>query len=170
MSEISLYKVASQVEALLNSEDAFDPETGELSPALVEALELTKDRGAAVVGYLLNQDAVIVAIEAHEAKIKARKEAIVKKQQRLREYLAENMKRCGITEIKAADGTFGCKLYKERDASVDVFDEKQVPFKYWTTPKTPEPKVSKTELMRDLKQGVEIPGARIAKKDRLEIN
>lgn len=169
MSEISLYSLSMQVETLLNSEDAFDPETGELSEALIEALALTKDKGASVCAYILNQDAVIAAIEAHEAKVAKRKEAIVKKQMRLREYLAESMKRTGITEIKAADGTFSAKLLIDRDSAVEIFDEKQIPFKYMSTPKTPEPKPSKSEIAKAIKAGAEVPGARIVKRDRLEL-
>lgn len=170
MSELSLYRLSSQVEQLLSSEDAFDHDTGELSPALVEALAMTKDKGASVCAYLLNQDAVIAAIEAHEAKVAKRKEAIVKKQQRLREYLAESMKRTGITEIKAADGTFHAKLHIERDSAVEIFDEKQIPFQYMNAPKPPAPKPSKAEIAKALKAGIDVPGAKIVKRDRLEIN
>lgn len=169
MNEISLYALSTQVEQLLNSEDAFDPETGELSPELVEALELTKNKSESVVAFILNQDAVLVAIEAHEAKIRARKEAIVKKQQRLREYLAENMKRTGILDIKSKDGIFGAKLHLERDSAVEIFDEKQIPFKYMNSPKPPEPKPSKSEIAKAIKAGIEVPGAKLVKRDRLEI-
>lgn len=169
MTALSLYTLSDEVERLLSSEDAYDAETGELSPALVEALGAMKDKGANVVAYILNRDAEIQAIEQHEAKIAAHKAGIVRKQEKLREYLAFNMKRTGITEIAANDGTFKAKLHIDRDSSVEIYDDKQIPAQFMTTPKPPEPKPSKTEIAKAIKAGTEVPGARIVKKDRLEI-
>jgi hypothetical protein len=169
MSNLSLYELSSEVEKLLSGDDAFDPETGELSEAVQEALGATRDKARDVCGYILNQDAQIAAIEAHEAMVSARKASLVKKQQRIREYLQAQMKRTGMLEIVAADGTFSAKLAIERDASVEVFDEKQVPLSFYAVPKTPDPKISKSEISAALKKGIDVPGARIIKKDRLTI-
>lgn len=169
MTALSLYTLSDQVERLLSSDEAFDPETGELSPALVEALDATKDKAVSVAAFILNRDAEIVAIEEHINKVESRRAHLVTRQEKLREYLAANMKRTGITEIAANDGTFRAKLYVERDASVEVFDEKQIPAQFMTKPKPPEPKPSKAEIGKAIKAGTEVPGARIVKKDRLEI-
>lgn len=168
MTALSLYTLSDEVERLLSADDAYDTETGELSPALVDALGAMKDKGANVVAYILNRDAEIQAIEQHEAKIAAHKAGIVRKQEKLREYLAFNMKRTGITEISANDGTFKAKLYVERDTSVEVFEEgllptdylREIPAKY-----APDKKL----IGQALKDGHDVPGARIVKKDRLEI-
>lgn len=84
-------------------------------------------------------------------------------------YLAFNMKRTGTTEIAANDGTFKVKLLIDRDAAVEIYDDKQIPAQFMTTPKPPEPKPSKTEIAKAIKAGIEVPGARIIKRDRLEI-
>lgn len=169
MQSLSLYTLSSQVEQLLSSPDAIDPETGELSEALVDALAMTKDKGVSVCAYILNQDAVVAAIEAHEAQVAAKKAAIVSKQIKLREYLATSMKRAGITEIKANDGTFSAKLHIERDAAVEIFDEAQIPAEFMKTPPTPKAKPSKTDISKAIKAGREVPGAKIVKRDRLEL-
>src|ERR1700756_2798227 len=168
-NQLSLYTLSSQVEQILSSPDAIDPETGELSAALVDALAMTKDKGVSVCAYILNQDAVVAAIEAHETQVAARKAAIVSKQIKLREYLATSMKRAGISEITATDGTFSAKLHIERDASVEIFDEAQIPAKFMKAPKPPAPKPSKTDISKAIKAGGEVPGARIIKRDRLEL-
>lgn len=169
MTSLSLYALSAQVEQILNDPDAIDPETGELSNELVEALAMTKDKGASVCAFILNQDAVIAAIEAHEQQVAKRKAALVNKQLKLRQYLAQSMKRSSISEIKASDGTFVAKLYIDRDSSVEIFDEKQIPAKFMKVPKTPDPKPSKTDIAKAIKAGAEVPGARIVKSDRLEI-
>ncbi|MNL55341.1 hypothetical protein D3C87_1787490 [compost metagenome] len=108
-------------------------------------------------------------IEQHLATVEKRKAAIVSRQEKLREYLALNMKRTGIHEIAANDGTFVARLYIDRDESVDVYDEKQIPASFMSKPKPPEPKPSKAEIKKAIKAGTEVPGARIVKKDRLEL-
>jgi hypothetical protein len=166
---LSLYTLSSQVEQLLDSDDAYDPETGELSEALTTALGATRDKARDVCAFILNRDAQIAAIEAHEAQVAARKAILVRRQEKLRQYLQDQMKRTGMLEIAANDGTFAAKLYIERDASVEIFDEKQVPITYYTVPKTPDPKISKSEISKAIKAGKEVPGARIKKADRLTI-
>lgn len=170
MHALSLYTLSNEVERLLSGDDAYDAETGELSPALLEALEATKDKGANVAAYILNMGAQLDAMTEHMLRIKERHEALANRQEKLREYLQANMKRTGITEIAANDGTFLVKLYIERDASVEIYDEKQIPAQFLTTPKPPEPKPSKAEIGKALKAGQDVPGARIIKRDRLTIS
>lgn len=169
MTNLSLYTLSSQVEQILNDPGAIDQETGELSAELAEALAMTKDKGVNVCAYILNQDATLEAIEAHEVQVAARKASIVAKQVKLRAYLADSMKRAGITEIKAHDGTFSAKLHIDRDSAVEIFDEKQIPAEFMKTPKPPEPKPSRDEIGKAIKEGKNVPGAKLVKRDRLEI-
>lgn len=166
---LSLYTLSSQVEQILSSPDAIDPETGELSEALVEALALTKDKGVSVCAYILNQELLVKAMSDHIERINQRAAAIEKRTEKLREYLATSMKRTGISEINAHDGTFSAKLYIERDSAVEIFDEAQIPAEFMKTPPTPKAKPSKTDISKAIKAGREVPGARIAKRDRLEL-
>jgi len=169
MTALSLYTLSNEVERLLSGDDAYDAETGELSPALLEALEATKDKGANVAAYILNMGAQLDAMTEHMLRIKERHEALANKQEKLREYLQANMKRTGISEIDANDGTFRVKLQIERDASVEVFEEgllppdflREVPAKY-----APDKKL----IGQALKEGHDVPGARIVKRDRLTIS
>ena len=166
---LSLYTLSSQVEQLLNSPDAIDPETGELSAALVDALAMTKDKGVSVCAYILNQELTVKAMSEHIARINERAAAIERKTEKLREYLATSMKRAGISEITAHDGTFGAKLYVERDSAVEIFDEAQIPAEFMKAPPTPKAKPSKTDISKAIKAGREVPGAKIVKRDRLEL-
>ena len=169
MKPLSLYELSSNVEQMLNNDELYDPETGELMPGLVEALSDTREKAVSVAAFILNRDAEIAAIEEHINKVEARKKHLVSRQERLREYLAVSMKRTGITELTANDSTFSAKLYIERDASVEIYDERQIPADFWKAPKPPEPKPSKAEIMKALKADVDVPGAKIVKKDRLEL-
>lgn len=168
-TSLSLYTLSSQVEQLLESDEAFDPETGELSAALVEALALTRDKGVNVCAYILNQESTVRAMSEHVQRINERAAALEKRTEKLRAYLADNMKRSGIHEIAANDGTFKAKLYIDRDSAVEIYDERQLPMEFMTTPKTPDPKPDRTAIKAAIKAGREIAGAKIVKRDRLQL-
>lgn len=169
MNALSLYTLSSEVERLLNSDDAFDPETGELSPALVDALGATKEKGVSVAAYVLNLDSEIVAIQDHMTRVARRLDQIENRRANLHAYLRDNMKRTGITEIKAHDSSFIAKLYIDRDKSVEIFDERQIPAKFMKKPEPPAAKPAKADIKKALEAGEDVPGAVIRKKDRLEI-
>lgn len=169
MKSMSLYELSSTVEQMLNNDELYDPETGELLPGLVEALSDTREKAVSVAAYILNMGAQLDAMTEHVRRIEARRKALELRQDKLCQYLAFNMRRTGITELKADDSTFTAKLFIERDASVEIYDERQVPQQFWKAPKPPEPKPSKAEITKAIKAGEEVPGARIVKKDRLEL-
>jgi hypothetical protein len=60
-------------------------------------------------------------------------------------------------------------LLRERDESIEVFDESMVPAVYMNVPEPPAPKPDKAAIRRAIKAGQDVPGARIVKRDRLEI-
>jgi uncharacterized protein (DUF2384 family) len=167
MTSLTLYKVTEELVPLLDG--GIDPETGELSAELGEALTKFEGKGQAVAAYILNQDATADAIDEAIKKLEIRAMAFRKRAESLRRYLRESMARTGITAITADDGTFAVRLYRDRDASVEIFDEKQIPKDYMNTPQTPEPKPDKKKIADAIKSNADVPGARIVKKDRLEI-
>jgi len=165
MQTISLYKAADELAPLLDLID----EDGVIPPELETALAQFEGKGLSVTAYILNCEKSAQMI--HEAAMAMDKRAtpLENRATRLRQYLADSMKRTGITEIASPE--FTAKLHIERDAKVDVFDEKQLPAAYMRTPE-PKPLVAapdKKLIAADIKAGKEIPGARIVKSDRLEI-
>lgn len=165
---ISLYELADQYTqafyALADSE--FDDET--INDTLEGMEGELVEKGKAVVAFSLNLDAEIDAMKTAEKRIANRRRVMENKRDRMREYLEQNMARCGISEIKANDGTFVAKLYIGRDASVVIDDESAIPIEY----KREIPAsyhVDKTLIKNANKEGIDVPGAHIEKRDRLEI-
>jgi len=167
MSGLTLYKVANDLLPLL--ETGLDPETGEMSEELGTALAKFEGKGQAVAAFILNEEATAAAIRTALKQLDAKACAHEKRAERLRDYMRIAMKQTGITQIRSDDGTIDVKLYIEREASVDVFDANQVPKEYWSTPKPPEPKPDKKAIGAAIKEGKDVPGARIVKSDRLTI-
>ena len=103
-------------------------------------------------------------LDQHIKSMQEKKKALQNRQSRLKEYLAFNMKRSGILEIKADDGTFTAKFQKNPPA-VAVYDEKQIPEEYWVVKR----EISKSAIKDAIKGGKEIPGAKLESSESLRI-
>jgi len=160
---LTLYQSAEELRQLL---DQVDIETGELPPGYESALGLVKNKGGKVGAYILQTEAEAAMVEAHAKALLDRVAAQKKRNDWLRNYLMTNMLETGITEIAVEDGA-RIKLYLSRDPAIEVFDERQVPAEYFADPKPPA--VSKTKIMAAIRADVEVPGALMVKRHRLDI-
>lgn len=162
---ITLYKAAEELQDILNS---LDPETGEIPESLDDARALVAQKAVNVVAYLKDTDSKADYLMAAAKELQDRANKQKKRNEWLRKYLAFHMRQTGITHIKDDSGMFEAKLEIERDQSVDVFDSAQVPDEYMRViPEKQEP--NKTLIASDLMIGIDVPGARLVKKDRLTI-
>ena len=162
---ITLYKAAEELQDILNS---MDPETGEIPESLDDARALVAQKAVSVVAYLKDTDSKAEYLMAAAKDLQGRAKNQKKRNEWLRQYLAYHMKQTGITHIKDESGMFEAKIEIERDQSVDVFDAEQIPDEYMRTiPEAQEP--NKALIASDLKLGIDVPGARVIKKDRLTI-
>lgn len=162
---ITLYKAAEELQDILNS---LDPETGEIPESLDDARALVAQKSVNVVAYLKDTDSKADYLMAAAKELQDRANKQKKRNEWLRQYLAFHMRQTGITHIKDDSGMFEANLEIERDQSVDVFDTAQVPDEYMRViPEKQEP--NKTLIASDLKIGIDVPGARLVKKDRLTI-
>jgi hypothetical protein len=161
----SLYQIATEFRAQLDS--LFDPDTGEALPEFEEFRVMLGNKANAVAAYVLNVESDAEQAKAAIKRIKALQTAYERKAEKLRDYLADNMKTAGIHEIKAADGSFVVKLYLDRDESVQLDDDAKFPPELCNEPKPPEP--SKTKIKNAILAGEPVAGARIVRNDRLTI-
>lgn len=162
---ITLYRAAEEVRELL---DQIDPETGELPEGFTQARELVASKAQAVAAFILQNDAQAAMVEAHAKALLDRVKAARKRSDWLRDYLRTHMAACGIREIASDDGTFKASLAIGRDESVDVYEPGLLPSDYMREiPAKYEP--DKALIKKAMKDGYEVPGARIVAKDRLTI-
>ncbi len=161
----SLYELATSFREQLD--ELFDPETGEALPAFDEFRVMLGNKANAVAAYVLNCESDAEQAKNAIKRIKALQTAYERKAEKLRDYLAENMKTAGIHEIKASDGSFVVKLYLDRDESVLIEEGAEFPPELCNDPKPPEP--SKTKIKNAILAGEPVAGATIVRKDRLVI-
>lgn len=163
--QITLYRAAEELRSLL---EQIDPETGVLPDGFEQTRQLVASKSQAVTAFILSNDREADMVEAHAKDLLDKVKTARKKSEWLRGYLASNMAATGILSIKSDDGTFTAKLEKERDVSVDVFDEKQLPADYLVeVPATFKP--DKKLIKKALDDGFNVPGARLLRKDRLTL-
>lgn len=161
--DIVLYRGAQEIIAELQ----VDPETGEIGADYpLEVLVQRNPIGSA--GYILHTQAQMKMIKAHIDDMQAKMKAAEKRIDRIKESLMTVMQMTGTTAIESPDATFKVKLHKDRDESIMIYDEKQLPTDYFREiPAKYEP--DKTLIKRAIKDGFDVPGAVLTKNDRLEI-
>lgn len=160
--QIKLYEAAETVRQLL---EQIDPETGELPNGFENARALVATKAQAVAAFILSNDAETDMVEAHVKALSGRVKAARKRSEWLRQYLTSHMAACGIQSIKSDDGTFSAVLQTGRDESVEVWDSAQLPSDYMRETVKVEP--DKTLIKKAIKDGFDVPGAKLVQKDRL---
>ena len=161
---ITLFDAAQAVRESINQ---IDPDTGELVETYTESRELFQNKAVACVAYAKEEAATLASAKAMLKDMAAKVEAREKRLERFEAYLADCMKATGIHEVKHELGLFSAKLYLERDESVELEEGAIFPAALCNEPKPPAP--SKTKIKAAIKAGEAVAGARIVRKDRLTI-
>ena len=164
MSNVTLFDAAQAVRESVNQ---IDPETGEMLESYTESRELFQNKAIACVAYAKEEAATLASAKAMIKDMLAKVEAREKRLERFEAYLADCMKATGILEVKHDLGIFGAKLLIDRDESVELDEGATFPPELCNAPKPPTP--SKTAIKAAIKAGQPIAGARIVRKDRLTI-
>jgi Siphovirus Gp157 len=127
--------------------DTLEAEAGELEA-----------KATATAMVVRNIEATASAIKEAEAAMKARRTAMEKRADGLRRYLLSALLHAGI---KRVDHPMLALAVKGKAASVDVFDEAQIPAEFFDQPPPPPPKVSKARIGAAIKSGQQVPGAKL---------
>ncbi len=162
----SLYKLADDYQLALEQLTNLDLPEEAVRDTLEGMTGEIIEKGKSVAAFILNLDLELDKVKTVEQRLTARRKALESRIKSIREYLRGNMERCGITEIKADDGSFKAKLTKGI-ASVIIDDENKFPdnspFVKWTK------SISKTEIKKALEQGEVVEGARLETKPSLRL-
>ena len=162
--QITLYQAAETVRHLL---EQIDPETGEMPDGFDQARAIVATKAQAVAAFILSNNAEAEMVEAHAKALLERVKTARRRSDWLKTYLTSHMQGCGITDIKSDDGLFKASLSIGRDESVEIWDEKQLPGDYLVEKTTVSP--DKKLIAKAIKDGFEVPGAKLVKKDRLTL-
>lgn len=164
MTGLSLYHMTEDYRTALAvlSESDIDEQT------IADTLEGLKGELAIkaqnVAAFYLNLEAEAEAVKAAEKKMQERRKSLEKRVAQMKDYLLRNMVAAEIHEIKANDGSFRVRVMQGRE-SVVIEDEAKLPPDYLVAKYEP----SKTLISQAIKDGYEVPGARIERKPSLRV-
>lgn len=165
MTGLTLYELTDRLAEMLDQVD----ESGELPEEYGDVRVLVAEKAAAVAAFIATREMQIDAMKARLKEIGEHVKSAEKRAGYLRQYLAFHMARSGITEIQGPDPLLHVKRYPERDESVVIDDERQIPAVYMNVPEPPAPRPDKAAIKRAIKAGQDVPGAKLVKRDRLVI-
>lgn len=162
---MNLYKLAENYNCVMQMIEDDEMDVTTLTDTL-ESIEASIEVKASNVVYLVkNLDAYSVGIETEIKRLQAKQKAVQAKQDSVKEFLFSQLESMGMTEFKTNIATI---KKVNNPPSVLVEDEKVIPAKYLTI--VPESyKVSKTEIAKDLKAGIEVKGATLQQTKRWAI-
>jgi hypothetical protein len=162
---MKLYEITNEVQSIFNNIS----EDGELLQEHLDNLDALQQefeyKAVSVAAYIKNIEAEETMIAEAIKEMASRKSKLTNKIQSPSDYLQFNLQKLSINEIKTSP-YFKIRL-KTCPPSVDVFDENLIPAEFWREKTTTS--VDKIMLKEVLNEGVDVPGATIQRKIKLEI-
>jgi hypothetical protein len=165
MTSLALYELASEFRAVADQLADMDLPPEVVADTLEAIAQPLEQKCTNVAAFARNLEAAADQIKAAEAEMARRRKAIEARAASLREYLLSNMQRCGIQKIESPWFRIAVRANPE---SVVIDDESAIPVDYQREiPARHEPdKAAMKSAMRD---GFVIPGAHLARTQRIEI-
>ncbi len=165
VNNMKLYEISNELQNVFEniSEDG-DVTQDQLD--LIDNLNQSfEEKAVSVAAYIKNLEAESKMIDEAVIEMTKRRRRIDRNAEDLVDYLRCHLIQNSINEIKTSP-YFKIKL-KKCPPSVEVFNEEEIPAEYWHERVTKV--LSKRNLLDDLKEGQEIPGAYIKNNIKLEI-
>lgn len=140
-----------------------DPQTvADTLEGLGGELEI-KAQNVALMARALEADAAAINGWIKEASKRA--EALERRAEHLREYLARALKACGIQKVSGP----GVEISFRKSSAVVIDEPALIPADYWRTPEPPPAAPDKKLIAAALKDGAAIPGAHIETRQNIQI-
>lgn len=165
---LTLYSLTDELVSIRDqmSREDYDPQT---IADTIESLALPfEEKCGKTAMVALEFEAGGDSIDALIKSLQAKRDRYYSRHDALKEYLLDNMKRSGVTKIEHP-AMPSIRFYPERDVSVEIFEPGLVPCEYYSYKPAPPPTPNKVEIMKALKGGEDVQGARLVKRDRIEV-
>lgn len=163
---IALYELAKEFRqtAELLADMDLDPQT--VTDTLEAAAFPVEQKAVQVAAFVRNLEASADQIKQAEKAMADRRKAIEARAAHVKDYLLHNMQACGFTKVNHPMFVIAIKQNPE---SVVIEDERQIPIDYLRFPDMPPPVPDKALIKQAIKDGYEVPGARLTRSVRLDI-
>ncbi|MCK9554154.1 siphovirus Gp157 family protein [Aquamicrobium sp.] len=166
MSAITLYQLAQEYRADLDHLADLDLPPEAVQDTLESLGGELEVKAQNVIAFMRNLESTADAIKEAEKRMAERRKAIEKRADSLKQYVLDTMQHNGIQKIE-------CPLFRisiaKNPPSVEIIDERQIPTHYLTDPPPPLPQIDKKLIAQAIKDGFEVPGAKLSQGYRLAI-
>lgn len=152
---MKLYEISNEFQKIVDLIENCD----EMSPELIEKLENVSDNASDkvinVAAYIKNLEAESVSMQIYLNNMRDRQDKVEKKIESLKEYLKYNMDLLKLNKVESTE--FNVQL-RANSFSLELFDQTSIPKEYYRVKETVT--ISKQDIIKDLKIGCDVPGAR----------
>lgn len=166
MNNLNLYQIASQYRGDLDKLAEMDLPDDVIADTLEGLGGELEVKAQNVVAFARHLEKLAESIKEAEAGMAARRKAIENRADRVKAYVLETMLTNNIQKIECP--WFVLSIAKN-PAAVVIEDERQVPQAYFTSPPPPPPQIDKKLIAQALKDGFDVPGAKLRQGVRLAI-
>lgn len=166
MNDLTLYQIAQEYKAITDILHDTGAE-GQLLADTLEAERWPLELKAQNYGFVIkNLEAQALAIKEAEAQMSARRKAAEKRVEVLKDRLKQGMEIAGVSKLECPH--FAISI-KKNPASVEIFDELQIPASFMKIPEPPPATPDKTAIKAAINAGTDVPGAKLNQSTRIEI-
>lgn len=159
-NKLSLYKISERFLELFSRDDLTEEEVQEQGNELALMLQ---NKAEAIVGYNFTLESNKNVLKQEIDRLTALYKSIEKQQDKFNEYVKANMTKLNLPEINTPIGKI---KIKKNPVSVDIYDESLIDDKYIEEKITSN--ISKTKIKEDLQNGIEVNGARLIQKTKVD--
>lgn len=162
----NLYKLSAEVAALKEKLEASDLDQQTIADTL-EAESFDFEEKCKAVGYVVKEfESKIMSLEDAYDEMWQRKVRFENKRKSLLEYLQACMTIAGVRKVEGLEFDI---VIKKNPHAVQIIDDGLVPEAYWKIPEPEPARLDKRRLLKDLKDGKNVPGCQLEQTERVEI-
>ena len=163
----SLYEISAAYRADVEKLANLELDDATLADTLEGMGGELEEKAQNVVFFARNLEATAAAIKEAEAQMAARRKALEKRAEGLRRYVFSSMQVAGVTKIE-------CPYFRlaiqNNPPAVDVFEADLIPLEYMVQPETPPMAPDRKAIAKAIKDGKDVPGARLTQTQRLQVS
>lgn len=160
---MKLYEIADNYKNLLELLDSGEVDKNLVEEALSLVEEDIKDKVNSICKIIKENELLVSNIDEEIKRLQQLKKTKNNNISLLKDYLSSELQRMNIKKIDS--GIF--KVSFRKSTSVNILDEDMIPEEYIS--ETIVKKISKADILKELKQGVKIEGATLEEKQNIQL-
>ena len=162
----SLYNLSAEVAALKEKLEASDLDEQTIADT-IEGESFDFEQKCLAAGYIVKElEGQILMLENAYDEMWQRKVRFENGRKNLLKYLQTCMTIAGVSKVK---GDLFDVAIKKNPHAVQIVNDGLVPEEYWKIPEPEPARLDKRRLLKDLKDGKNVPGCQLEQTERVEI-